>query len=68
VVYWLIIRMRLTTYRCGHDASNTWGLSGILADGRSINHISLKICKERSDWIILPKLTNQNNSIIRTLK
>jgi hypothetical protein len=37
--------------------------------GRSINHIiSLKICKERSDWIILPKLTNQNNSIIRTLK
>jgi hypothetical protein len=37
--------------------------------GRSINHIiSLKICKECSDWIILPKLTNQNNSIIRTLK
>jgi hypothetical protein len=25
--------------------------------------ISLKICKERSDWIILLKLTNQNNSI-----
>jgi hypothetical protein len=37
--------------------------------GWSINHIiSLKICKERSDWIILPKLTNQNNFIIRTLK
>jgi hypothetical protein len=31
-------------------------------------NISLKICKERSDWITLPKLTNQNNSIIRTLK
>jgi hypothetical protein len=30
--------------------------------------ISLKICKERSDRIILPKLTNQNNFIIRTLK
>ena len=36
---------------------------------RSINHIiSLKICKERSDRIILPKLTNQSNFIIRTLK
>jgi hypothetical protein len=25
-------------------------------------------CQWRSDWIILPKLTNQNNSIISTLK
>jgi hypothetical protein len=32
------------------------------------NYRALKICKECSDWIILPKLTNQNNSIIRTLK
>ena len=36
------------------------GVQRINRIGRSINHIiSLKICKERSDWIILPKLTNQ---------
>jgi hypothetical protein len=53
------------------SSSYDWTIKkkGVNRIGRSINHIiSLKICKERSDWIILPKLINQNNSIIRTLR
>jgi hypothetical protein len=53
------------------NSSSYWTIKKLEANriGRSINHIiSLKICKERSDWMILQKLTNQNNSIIRTLK